>query len=73
MPETDGVVVEIAPEAAVAPSTRSRRTRSAPATRTIALTRAQEMAYIRADMQRLFIVGGSLLALMFLLLLFTSR
>jgi hypothetical protein len=31
------------------------------------------MAYIRSDMNRLFVISGGLLALMFLVLLITSR
>ncbi len=40
---------------------------------TFTLSRAQEMAYIRSDMQRLFVIAGALLALMLVILLFSNR
>jgi len=43
------------------------------ATRTVALTREQEFAYIRSDMRRLVIIAGGLLAFMLVLLVVVSR
>jgi len=43
------------------------------ATRAVELTRGQEFAYIRADMRRLVVIAGGLLALMLILLIVVSR
>lgn len=53
-------------------SARFRRT-GALGVPTFTLSRAQEMAYIRSDMQRLFVIAGALLALMLLVLLLSNR
>ena len=51
---------------------RSRRGGGVPIP-TFTLSRAQEMAYIRSDMHRLFVIAGALLALMLVILLFSNR
>ncbi len=69
------VAADPAPSAegpAVAP-VRTRRTRASATAPVVRLSRAQEMAYIRSDMNRLFVISGGLLALMLLVLLFSNR
>ena len=53
--------------------TRTRRRVAPTATRAVELTRGQEFAYIRADMRRLVVIAGGLLALMLVLLIVVSR
>ena len=52
---------------------RVRRRVSMSTARAIELTRDQEFAYIRADMRRLIIIAGGLLALMLVLLFVVNR
>jgi hypothetical protein len=51
---------------------RSRRAQAV-AVRPVGLSRAQEFAYIRSDMRRLFYVAGGLLALMVVILVVVTR
>ncbi len=64
-----------APTSPPAASTRSARYRRTGAlgVPTFTLSRDQEMAYIRSDMRRLFVIAGALLALMMLILLLSNR
>jgi hypothetical protein len=66
---------ENAPTSPPPASTRSARFRrtGASGVQTFTLSRVQEMAYIRSDMQRLFVIAGALLALMLVILLLSNR
>lgn len=68
--EDDDILVEFAP--VVAP-TRGRRATAQRQPLIPALSRDVEIAYIRADMRRLLIIAGGLLALMLVILVFVGR
>jgi hypothetical protein len=60
--------VQLAAEAPTRRPTRARRRSGQAAAKPALLSRAQEYAYIRSDFRRLLITGGSLLAVMLVLL-----
>jgi hypothetical protein len=62
--------VQVAAPAAATPSRRVRTERPVAAP---TITREAEMAYVRADMRKLFVISGGLLALMLLILAFAGR
>ncbi|MBA3449611.1 MAG: hypothetical protein H0T18_00195 [Chloroflexia bacterium] len=59
--------------ALVAPSTQTPRTGARLAPQAAPFTREAEFAYIRADMRRLLIIAGALLALMVLIQIVVGR
>lgn len=57
----------------VAAPTRSRRVRTERPMPTPTISREAEMAYVRADMRKLFVISGALLALMLVILALVGR
>lgn len=65
-------IVQVAAPAA-SRSSPSRRTRPERAVPAPAISRDAEMAYVRADMRKLFLISGALLALMLAILVLIGR
>lgn len=56
-----------------APSPARRSARAPRSTSTPTISREAEMAYVRADMRKLFVISGALLALMVVILFLVGR
>jgi hypothetical protein len=65
--------LELVQVAAPVSPARSRRTRAPRLALAPTISRETEMAYIRADMRKLFIISGVLLALMLAILVIVGR
>jgi hypothetical protein len=73
-PSQPSVASAAVPAAVGAPAAPGRSSRGPSAVfKPLGLSREQEFAYIRSDMRRLFIVAGSLFALMVLILFIVER
>jgi len=66
--DADQSTLEVAAGVDAPATTRRRSALKRPVNRPIILTKEQEYAYIKADMRRLLITAGSLLAVMIVLL-----
>lgn len=65
--------LELVEVAAPTAPTRSRRVRTERPMPTPTISREAEMAYVRADMRKLFVISGALLALMLVILALVGR
>ncbi|MCC7023817.1 MAG: hypothetical protein IT338_13430 [Thermomicrobiales bacterium] len=65
--------VAVPTQVEVAAPSRSRRSSLRSTVRPVALSREAELAYIRADLRRLYIIAGCLLVLMLVILVIVER